>query len=408
MFLVCFFLSAEGTKILTRHFHLSPPGRGVSCDMDGAFVGAAPLLIRLRKNGLDEWQPRDCGQISEQLTTYYGLPIDISSKSGGLKAIAKALNDGDIVRAQIATILLSIPDPPDLSKDACSQNDLIKLIGDLSWSGMLKWDSGAHPRWPAGSGDSKGGQFAPKGVGDAYDTSPPNAAGPVVAHDHASDETDTIGRDPRIQLADAGMSDASDDPVREAVARADAVAARHTAAQASSRNKHQPHPAAGGGNSWVTRAQKLWAAIVAAFGSPQNTTHEAEDAHELASKVLGSHLKKMRGVRAIYYHMRLSTITKGQIKCTKLPDVTVEMEDNTIRPYEILSPNQTALSVAAKYKGVNPIAGSKFRLAEPEIMTNEEVMALPEAAPILAEQAEAEAAIMAQEEEAAEAALGEP
>ncbi len=41
---------------------------------------------------------------------------------------------------------------------------MIKFIRDLHWSGMLKadWDPDEHPRWPAGSPDSRGGQFAPK------------------------------------------------------------------------------------------------------------------------------------------------------------------------------------------------------------------------------------------------------
>jgi hypothetical protein len=35
-----------------REFHLSPPGKGlgVSCDAEGVFVGAIPLLNRLRKS----------------------------------------------------------------------------------------------------------------------------------------------------------------------------------------------------------------------------------------------------------------------------------------------------------------------------------------------------------------------
>jgi hypothetical protein len=37
------------------------------------------------------------------MSTQYGLPIDMSSKSGGLAVIAKALNEGDMVRAQVAT-----------------------------------------------------------------------------------------------------------------------------------------------------------------------------------------------------------------------------------------------------------------------------------------------------------------
>lgn len=82
------------------------------------------------------------------------------------------------------------------------------------------------------------------------------------------------------------------------------------------------------------------------------------------------------------------------------------MDDNTVHPYEILSPKQAASEVRSKYVGIRPIAGSKYRLAEVQIMSKEEVMALPEAAPIAAaEEAETESAVSAQAaEEAAIAA----
>lgn len=164
-------------------FHLtSPGGSGTSCNADGAFIGAVPLLDRLRKDGEDAWHPCDCEELSEQISAHYGLPVDMASKRGGLKAIANALNDGDIARAQIATVLLGIPDLPPLSKGARPRERMIKLIRDLDWSGMLKWDSDEHPRWPAGTpgdnGGKKGGKFAPKGQGNGTGASsaPPSEA----------------------------------------------------------------------------------------------------------------------------------------------------------------------------------------------------------------------------------------
>jgi hypothetical protein len=88
-------------------------------------------------------------------------------KTGGLKAIAKALNEGDVARAQIATVLLGVPDPLPLSKGASSRQQMIGLICDLHWSGMLKWDPAEHPRWPKHSDDGTGGQFAPKPIAAA-------------------------------------------------------------------------------------------------------------------------------------------------------------------------------------------------------------------------------------------------
>lgn len=210
---------------MIREFHLSPPGKGgVSCNANGAFVGTIPILNRLRKDGQNAWQPRDCEELSEQLSKHYGLPIDMSAKMGGLKAIANALNDDHLVRAQIATVLLGIPDPPQLSKAVSSHDQTIKLIRDLHWSGMLKWDPDEHPRWPAGSSDGKGGEFAPKSEGSETNgthTSQPEAADRTTS----GSKPETPPRSARVQLADAGVSDAADDPMAEAAAHA-AEAAR--------------------------------------------------------------------------------------------------------------------------------------------------------------------------------------
>lgn len=85
----------------------------------------------------------------------------------GLGAICRALNRGDLIHAQIATLHLQIPDPPAFTK-AANPDAAIDLVRQLRISGLLKqdWDPQKHPRWPAGSPDSVGGQFAPAG-GDA-------------------------------------------------------------------------------------------------------------------------------------------------------------------------------------------------------------------------------------------------
>jgi hypothetical protein len=155
---------------------------------------------------------------------YYGLPIDMSSKTGGLKAIANALNEGDVARAQIATVLLGIPDPPQLFKTDRSRDRMITLIRDLHWSGMLKWDPDKHPRWPAGSADSKGGEFAPKGEGGETAASPASQSDTIDQTRSYIPDSDAAGRSARIQLADAGVSDAADDPVAQATARSAAAA----------------------------------------------------------------------------------------------------------------------------------------------------------------------------------------
>ena len=147
-----------------REFRLSPPGSGlgISCDANGVFVGSVALLRRSDARGKERWEPRDSRPLSSQVASELGLPIDFSSKADGLKAIANALNEGNVARAQIATVLLAIPDPSRISNGERSYEAMIKFVRDLHWSGLIKWDPDQHPRWPAGSPDSEGGQFAPK------------------------------------------------------------------------------------------------------------------------------------------------------------------------------------------------------------------------------------------------------
>jgi hypothetical protein len=214
---------------LIREFRLSPPhsGRSVSCDADGAFVGCVSLLQRSYTRGQDRWEPRDCEQISEQLGLEFGLPIDVSRKAGGLRAICNALNEGDVARAQIAAVLLGIPEPPPLAKGARSQSDMIEFIRDLYWSGLIKWDAAAA--FPDEDELAKAG-YNPDEPRDEHGRWTSDGSGGAAS--------DTKERSARIQLADAGMSDADDDPVVEAVR----VAARHNSgsSEAASRRTRPP------------------------------------------------------------------------------------------------------------------------------------------------------------------------
>ncbi len=161
-------------------FRLSPSGkgRGVSCDANGAFIGSIPLLKRAKIHGRDRWEPHNSSDLSKQLGNQLSLPIDMSAKAGGIKAIANALNEGNVVRAQIAAVLLGIPDPQPLREGSRSRSEMIKFIRDLDWSGLIKaeWDPDEHPRWPAGTPDNRGGEFAPKG--NAVETAAALSANP--------------------------------------------------------------------------------------------------------------------------------------------------------------------------------------------------------------------------------------
>ena len=264
---------------MIHEFRLSPLGKGgVSCDEGGAFVGAVPVLVRTRRNGRDEWRPRDCDDLSKKMSALYGLPIDMSSKSGGLRAIANAFNDGDMARAQVATLLLRIPNPPSLSKGAPSRQETIKLAGELQWGGLLKadWDPGLHPRWPAGAPDSQGGQFAPKG--DDEVGALPNSQGNRTGSDNS--RSDGTLADARIHLADAGVSDASDDPMAQAAARASEEAQRNASAQGRpASNEH--------GNFWQRLGSELSDGTKALFAEIGHAQIEQSNA-DLATGAAGA------------------------------------------------------------------------------------------------------------------------
>jgi len=154
-------------SVAAREFRLSPAGsgRGLSCDADGAFIDSIPLLARVRVGGRELWEARDSDELSQDLTSRFGLPIDIAAKDSGLKAIAKALSAGNVVHAQLVALHLQFPQPPEVTKAAEAGGDLLKFILELHASGLIKadWNPDLHPRWPAGAPDSQGGQFAPKG-----------------------------------------------------------------------------------------------------------------------------------------------------------------------------------------------------------------------------------------------------
>ena len=159
------------TQPSRRWFRLLPepkPG-GVSCGTDGLFVGAVPLLERISAwNGADEWQPRSGDELDRDLSALFDLPISCSRKAAGIAAVARALNKGDLVLAQITALHLQIPDLPPLAKATQTIADLVDLAVQLDKCGLLKadWDPSKHPRWPAGSAGGTGGEFAPAGSGD--------------------------------------------------------------------------------------------------------------------------------------------------------------------------------------------------------------------------------------------------
>ena len=127
-----------------RFFRLSQGG--VECDEHGLRVAGVRLLERdLQGN----WTVRDDEGVCRELSRVYGVPLDISAKRNGLEVVAKALQRGETARAQIAALLLKLPDPPQgKAFDIREQNCLATAL-DLAACGLLKadpeWDA-KHPR----------------------------------------------------------------------------------------------------------------------------------------------------------------------------------------------------------------------------------------------------------------------
>lgn len=152
-------------------------GAGVICSKEGLLVGGVPLL---EKRGAT-WTPRQLDELNRDLSALYGLPVDCAGKRAGLIATSRALNEGEVAKAQIVTLHLRLPYPPHLAKGARLKAAEIALIArELQQSGLLKagWDASLHPRWPAGSPDSTGGQFAPGGAVGGSGSTGPSSGGP--------------------------------------------------------------------------------------------------------------------------------------------------------------------------------------------------------------------------------------
>ena len=170
---------------IERRFSLArEPNAGICCGEDGLSVGGAPLFVRaVLPDGGRAWRPLSAVEINEALGRVYGLPIDVASKVGGLAGVARALDGGDLARAQILALHLQLPDPPDLSKAADNPRLFSELAARLKASGLLKadWNPALHPRWPASSPDNVGGQFAPIGAADGEMAGSSGMTGRVVA-----------------------------------------------------------------------------------------------------------------------------------------------------------------------------------------------------------------------------------
>ena len=127
-----------------RTFRLSRGG--VECDDQGLRVGGLPLLSRDQRGA---WKARDERDLARDLSHVYGFRVDASAKMAGFGVVAKSLQDGNLVKAEVAALLLRLPDPPSRTDAALGKSAERRLYCDLVACGLLKadadWDE-KHPR----------------------------------------------------------------------------------------------------------------------------------------------------------------------------------------------------------------------------------------------------------------------
>ncbi len=156
-----------------RFFRLSP--RGIECDEEGLRVGDVALLARDEKGA---WAARDERDLGYDLSRVYGFPVDVRAKMAGFGAVANALQSRNIAKAQIAALLLRLPDPLPLAGAALGKSGERRLSRDLVACGLLKADDGWDEEHPRTGSPPNPGWFAPKPKDPQADEAPKAAAKP--------------------------------------------------------------------------------------------------------------------------------------------------------------------------------------------------------------------------------------
>jgi hypothetical protein len=224
----------------------NPNGRGLRCDDDGLFLERDALL---QKNDEGNFEARTDAELQKTFGRIYGGETKWESHIRSVKLVANALNKDDMAKATMTAVLMRLPDPGAAVRIADTNGSLAKAGYDPDEP------RDERGRWTNGGDD---GNVAPSAV----------------------------HRDPHIQVADAGMSDASNDPVAEAVARAAAEQRRNSSG--ASRTVHSDNKL---GNFWqvigsnlLDRARSALSEVGHAevVNSNANLAAGAEEAHTIA------------------------------------------------------------------------------------------------------------------------------
>jgi len=156
-----------------------PRGVGLRCDGSGLFLGHDTLLRRDRRG---VFEARPAGELHDVLGRAYGDETNWESRIRSANLVADALNKGDTARAMMVAVLMRLPDP----------GGSIRIADVNGVPAKVGYDPD-EPR------DQRGRRTS-GGSGDA--------------------DANTHHRPAAAQLADAGLSDVSTDPVAQAAVRA--------------------------------------------------------------------------------------------------------------------------------------------------------------------------------------------
>ncbi len=133
----------------------------VECDENGLRVHGVSLLVSNCVAKRYSWTLPDDATLESNLKRAYGLQIEIGSKREAFCVIVDALNVGDLARAQVATLLMKLPDPLERKPQIADMQFLAKRFEAGGWS-LKDWDPDKHPRTGAAPNP---GWFAPTGSG---------------------------------------------------------------------------------------------------------------------------------------------------------------------------------------------------------------------------------------------------
>lgn len=169
-------------------FRLRPGA--VDCDGEGLRIAGYDLLSR-RTDAASRptYGLAPIEALEERLWRAYGYKVSAAGKLRGLQVVADALSKGEIARAQIAALLLRLPDP-----DAAlgSAPALAKRLHDCGW--LLKsWEPDKHPRTgtppnPGWFSPTDGGADAQTGTPRGATSAPNSETKPSTTTAHGGGE----------------------------------------------------------------------------------------------------------------------------------------------------------------------------------------------------------------------------